>query len=223
MQTIKSTLIHTIVPVQRDLHPTKAGSPAIILLHGRGAHEEDLLGLQPYLDPNALLVAVRAPLSFPYGGYTWYETLHIGIPEPVQFAESYDRLVQFLEDVRKHYPVDPNRIILLGFSMGAVMAYACALTKPEMIHSVVAHSGYIPEDTALAFRWKDLKGRGFFVAHGTEDPIIGVEFARRARMLLSETDAELVYKEYLIPHSMSEESVSDLSQWIRKRVDIERM
>ncbi|MBI4417860.1 MAG: alpha/beta fold hydrolase [Ignavibacteriales bacterium] len=223
MQTIKSTLIHTIVPVQRDLNPTKAGSPAIILLHGRGAHEEDLLGLQPYLDPNALLVVVRAPLSFPYGGYTWYETLHIGTPEPAQFAESYERLVQFLEDVRKHYPVDPNRIILLGFSMGAVMAYACALTKPEMIHSVVAHSGYIFEDTALAFRWKDLKGTGFFIAHGTEDPIIGVEFARRARMLLSETDAELVYKEYLIPHSMSEESVSDLSQWIRKRVDIERM
>jgi len=215
MESVKSSLFHSIAPMGSD---ATGPHPTLILLHGRGANESDLLGLTSYLDPRLLVIAVRAPLAFQYGGYTWYEMLSVGAPEPAQFTESYARLVQFVDDVRRHYPVDPERLFLLGFSMGAVMSYAYALTKPESVHSIIAHSGYIPEDTPLVFQWNKLQGKGFFVAHGEFDPVIGVPFARRAKELLSETKADLEYKEYPIPHTMSEESVTDLSSWLRTRM-----
>lgn len=215
MQPVKSSLIHSIAPVGED---AKGPHPALILLHGRGANEQDLLGLTSYFDPRLLVIAARAPLAFPYGGYTWYEIMDVAAPEPAQFAESYARLVQFIDDVRRHYPVDPDRLFLLGFSMGAVMAFAYALTKPESVHSVIAHSGYIPEDTPLVFQWSRLQGKGFFVAHGEFDPVIGIQFARRAKDLLSSSPADLLYKEYPIPHTMSEDSVQDISSWLRTRM-----
>ena len=215
MQTIQSSLVHKIAPVSTD---RKGPQPVLILLHGRGANEDDLLGLTPYFDPRFLVIAARAPLEFSYGGYTWYETLSVGTPEPSQFGESYARLVQFIDDVRRHYPVDPDRVFLLGFSMGAVMSYAYALTRPESVHSIVAHSGYIPEDTPLVFQWNKLHGKGFFVAHGEFDPVIEKSFARRAKQLLAETEADLEYKEYPIPHTMSENSVGDISSWLRIRM-----
>jgi len=215
MQTVPSSLVHTIAPHSGS---DKSGSPALILLHGRGASEDDLLGLVPYLPSQFLVIAARAPFSFTYGGATWYDMLSVGTPQPEQFAESFERLVQFIHDVKTHYPVDPERLFFLGFSMGTVMSYAFALTHPEETRGVVAHSGYVPEDTSLAFKWDRLKGKRFFVAHGTQDPVIGIQFARRAKELLGKTEANVTYKEYPIPHSMSEESVTDVSSWLTEHM-----
>ena len=215
MQIIQSALEHKIAPLNGS---SKGPFPTIILLHGRGANEDDLLGLAPYLDPSFLVIAARAPFSFPNGGYTWYDVLSVGSPQQSQFNESYERIEQFVRDVKDHYPVDPRRLFFLGFSMGTVMSYAYSLTHPDDVNSVVAHSGHIPEDTPLVFQWDKLDGKGFFVAHGSHDPVIGVEFGQRANKLLSETKADLMYKEYPIPHSMSEESVTDFSEWLKKRI-----
>lgn len=214
MQTIRSTLFHKVAPSGPGSPDPR---PALILLHGRGANEDDLLGLTPYLDPRFLVIAVRAPLDMGFGGYTWYDLQTIGSPDREQFLESYGKLVQFLDEVRTGYRVDPARTALLGFSMGAVMAYACILTRPDLVHSIVAHSGYIPENAGLDLR-SDLAGKGVFVAHGTADPVIGIEYARRARERLTPSGADLVYREYPIPHSMSEESVTDFSAWLARRI-----
>ena len=215
MQTVQSTLLHKIAP-QNGIGNKK--SPVLILLHGRGANEDDLLGLTPYLDPRFFVVAPRAPFPFPYGGTTWYDMLSEEKPNPEQFRESCERLVQFVHDVKEHYPADPERVFFLGFSMGAVMLYAFALTHPQEVSGVVAHSGYVPEDTSLVFGWEKLKGKGFFIAHGTQDPVIGIQSARRAKALLEKTEADVTYREYPIPHTMSEESVGDFSLWLRKRI-----
>jgi len=216
MNPINSTLVHKVAPFDGK---SKEPSPCVILLHGRGANEDDLLGLTPYLNPHFLVIAARAPFSFSYGGQTWYDILGSGTPHPDQFKESYERLQQFVEDVREHYPVDHRNLFLLGFSMGTVMSYAYSLTHPDKVNGVVAHSGYIPEDTPLTFQWEKLDGKGFLLAHGTQDPVIGVEFSRRARELLSKTKANVTYKEYAFPHTMSEESVNDFSQWLTMRVE----
>lgn len=193
--------------------------PTILLLHGRGSNENDLLGLAPYLDPRFFLVAVRAPLAFPYGGYTWYSMQEVGAPHPDEFAESHQRLSEFLESAREHYPIDPGQLFLLGFSMGTVMAFSIALTRPDQVRGVVAHSGYIPEQTTLRFQWDALQNTDFFVAHGMEDPVIPVSFGRRSRELLEASNASLTYREYPIGHHVSDESVRDLSSWLKQRLD----
>ncbi len=216
IEPITSSLQNKVVPPRQE---SSGPHPTLVLLHGRGTNENDLLGLASYLDPRLLIISVRAPFHFPYGGHTWYEILQVGTPEPNQFADSYNRLVQFLGDAKRALRVDPRRVFLMGFSMGTVMSMALALTKPDEIAGVVAHSGYIPEGTNLKFQWERLQQTAFFVAHGRFDPVISVKFGRRAKELLSKTSAPLTYKEYPIAHQISEESLTDLTTWLTGRID----
>ena len=215
METIASSLLHKIV------YPGIANTgphPAVILLHGRGTDENDLLGLASYLDPRLFIASVRAPFAFPFGGHTWYEIIEVGTPEQSQFEESYQRLLQFIGDLKQGYPVDPQRVFLLGFSMGSVMSFALSLSHPELLRGVIAHSGYIPEHMTNRFRLEAVNTLSLFVGHGTQDPVIPVSYGRRAKEFLSATKADLTYKEYPIPHTMSEESLTDLSFWLQQRL-----
>ena len=217
MNLINTTLVHKIIPPYK-----KEGerSPAVIMLHGRGASEDDLLGLSEYLDERFFFIAARAPYNFQFGGgYTWYDILEIGKPEPKMFGDSYRRLGEFFEDVKKGYPIDPSRIFLFGFSMGTIMAFALALTKPGMVRGVIANSGYIPEETDLTFQWDKLAGTSFFVAHGIDDPVIPVSYGRRAKILLDYAKADFIYHEYEMAHQITEESLNDIGKWLVKKLN----
>lgn len=217
MQQIQSTLVHKILPPKggQDLK-----HPALFMLHGRGANEDDLLGFAEYLDERFFIISPRAPFPFPLGGgFTWYDVLEVGRPEPKMFAESYSKLAQFLDDAMKDYPVDSKRIFFLGFSMGTMMSYSLLLTKPELIAGVVANSGYVPEETNLQFQWDKLASKSVFIAHGIYDPVIPLQLSRRAKELFSQTQAEVTYKEYPMAHQISEESLNDFSTWLTQRLD----
>jgi len=189
--------------------------PAIILIHGRGADEDDLLGLSTAFDERLLLLSVRAPYPYPpSNGYTWYDADAVGTPEPSMFRTSYDMLTSFVEDILSGYPIDPTRVFLFGFSMGSVMALALSLTRPEQYRGVVAHSGYVPEGTHLSLRWKSLAHTSFFLAHGSLDPVIPISLARRAHVLFMGSDASLTYREYPMGHQISDESLGDVVRWM---------
>jgi phospholipase/carboxylesterase len=217
MTLISSTLVHNVILPRK---PAGEKYPAVLFLHGRGANEDDLLEISEYLDERLMCISARAPYPFPYGGgFTWYDLLEVGKPDLDMFNESYNALRAFIEDILKGYPIDPKKLFLFGFSMGTMMSYSIALTRPELICGVAANSGYIPEDTSLQFGWNKLKGKSFFVAHGTNDPVIPVTFARRSRELLSNTDAELEYHEYPMGHEIGGQSVVDLQAWFKKQID----
>jgi phospholipase/carboxylesterase len=189
------------------------------MLHGRGADEEDLPDLAHQLDGRFLVVSPRAPLPFPYGGFTWYEHDEIGTPETGTFIGSFQKLLTFVGEVRRGYPVDPARTFLFGFSMGSVMSFALSLTHPELFAGVVANSGYVPEGTHLEFRWNDLARTPFFIGHGTADPVIPVQLARRARDLFARSNAPLVYREYPVEHEISDAGIADVRVWLRDHLD----
>lgn len=217
MKTIESTLVHKIIPPKSS---SSGKHPTLIMLHGRGADENDLLGLADYLDDRLLVVSARAPFPFQWGGgFAWYDVLEIGRPEPQMFAESYKKLLLFLADIIKGYPVDPRQIFFLGFSMGTMMSYTLFLTKTELIAGVVANSGYVPEETGLQFQWDKLAGKSVFIAHGTYDPVIPLQFGRRAKQLFEKTHADVTYKEYPMAHQISEESLNDVSRWLSQKID----
>ena len=178
--------------------------PTVVMLHGRGADEEDLIPLAEQYDPRLLVLSVRAPFPFPNGA----------TPDPVTFRQSYDRLSQFIDDALGAYPVDPSRVFLLGFSMGTVMAYAVSLTRPGLFRGVIANSGYVPEGTHLEFRWNELRNVAFFVAHGKEDPVIPVDLARRAQVLFASSNAAVTYREYDMGHQITQESIRDSSLFL---------
>ncbi len=217
MNLITTTLTHKIIPPRARV---TGRSPAIIMLHGRGASEDDLLGLSEFLDERLFSIAPRGPFDFQFGGgFTWYNILEIGKPEPAMFSESYRRLSEFIEDVKKGYPIDASRVFLLGFSMGTIMSYAIALTQPGVVRGVIANSGYIPEDTDLTFQWDKLAGTAFFVSHGIDDPVIPVSYGRRAKFLLEHARADFLYREYEMVHQIDEESLADIAKWLTKMLE----
>lgn len=217
MKTISTSLVHRILMPEESAIPVH---PTLILLHGRGADEEDLLGLASALDPRFLILSARAPFPFSYGGgYTWYDADTVGTPEPGMFKTSYDRLSTFVRDVTTQYPVDRQRVFLLGFSMGTVMSYAMALTEAHLFRGVVANSGYIPEGTHLLLQWNAIASVEFLVTHGSLDPVIPVQLAHRARELLTAARAQFTYREYPMGHQISEESLHDVAAWLARRLD----
>ncbi|HEY6192219.1 MAG TPA: phospholipase [Bacteroidota bacterium] len=216
MNPVHTSLIHKILEPQRK---SNSKYPTLMLLHGRGANEDDLLGLAEYLDDRLLIVSARAPFPFALGGgFTWYEIEEVGKPEPKMFAESYRKLSQFIDDVVKGYPVDPSKLLLCGFSMGSVMSYSMALTRPQAVAGVAANSGYIAEDSGLNIEWTGVKGKPFFISHGMYDPVIPVAFARRAKELLEPRGAAITYREYDMGHQIIEDSLNDMMRWLTQQI-----
>ncbi len=207
--------------LQHLARPPRAGGPgphpALILLHGRGADEADLLPLTDELDPRLFVVSVRAPLPLP-PGYAWYHLLDLGNPEPSSFARSLDLLALFLEEFLLVYPIDATRIFTLGFSQGAMMAGSLLLTHPAVAAGTIMLSGYLPLGIGLTFDPTKLAGRAVFVAHGTADPVIPVAMGRQARDVLRQVGADLTYREYPIAHYLDPSELQDVATWLEDRL-----
>lgn len=193
----------------------------LIVLHGRGTNEYDLLPIAESLGiDKVLIVSPRAPLPFAQGSpgaYAWYELGEEGIPHAQTFNPSVDRLLNFIEEIKTGYPVDPSRIVLMGFSQGAVMAYAAGLQKPASIRGIAALSGYVPYRSGLPLQLQNLNGLPVFISHGSFDELIPVQLARESAELLKSGGAEVTFREYLMGHQVETETLMDLAVWIKKR------
>ena len=178
----------------------------LVLHHGRGADELDLLPLADELDPERRLhvVTPRAPLALPgWPGYHWYLVPRVGFPDPETFRASYAELAAFHDETWERTGLEPARTVLGGFSMGTVMSYALGLggDRPRPA-GILAFSGFVPTVEGWA---PDLAGRAglpVFVAHGRADPVIEVGFGRRARDLLEGSGLAVAYHESDVPHAI---------------------
>ena len=127
-----------------------AGDPSglLILHHGRGADEHDLLGLAEVLDPQHRLhvVTPRAPLTVPgWPGHHWYMVPRVGYPDPTTFHRAYDQLAAFHDEVWTSTGIDADHTVFGGFSMGSVMSYALGLSGARPVPAgILAFSGFIP-------------------------------------------------------------------------------
>ncbi len=196
---------------------TSGSNPCIVMLHGRGSNEEDLIGLAHELGGDLFYISVRAPFELGFG-YHWYEFISVGTPEKTTFKRSIELLREFLTKLPQSYPIDPSKIYLLGFSQGAVMAGSILLQDPGVAAGAIMLSGYVvtPRDDNGD---SSLANKHFFVAHGLYDDVIPVDFGRQASIVLKEHGADVTYKEYPIAHYVSNEEVSDLKSWIARKLN----
>ena len=194
---------------------------ALVLFHGRGANEHDLFPLLDMLDPERRLVGVtpRGPLSLPPGGAHWYVVRQVGYPDPATFGPTYELASRWLEELAEETGVGPERTVLGGFSQGAVMSHALGLgTGRPRPAGILALSGFIPVVEGFE---PDLSPPlpPVAIGHGTLDPVISVDFGRRARAILDGAGAELLYREYPLPHTIDPRFLADLQAWVRAAVD----
>jgi phospholipase/carboxylesterase len=195
-----------------------AGDPEglLVLFHGRGADEHDLFPVLELLDPDHRLLGVtpRGPLSLPPGGAHWYALGGLGTPDPETFRPTYAAATAWLDELIKETGIPPERAVLGGFSQGAVMTYALGLGagRPRPA-ALIALSGFIPSvpgfDLDLSPPLPQIA-----IGHGTYDPVIGVEWGRRAKAQLEQAGAEPLYREYPLPHAIDPRFLAELHPWL---------
>jgi phospholipase/carboxylesterase len=195
-----------------------AGTPegALVLFHGRGADENDLFPLLDFLDPDRRLVGAtpRGPLSLPPGGAHWYVVREIGAPDKETFDASYDLAADWLAGFAEETGVTPEQTVLGGFSQGAVMTYSLGLGRGRPRPAgLIALSGFIPTVEGFGLDLSPPLPR-VAIGHGTYDPVISVDWSRRAKQQLDEAGADVLYREYPLPHAIDPGYLSELSFWL---------
>ena len=194
-----------------------AGEPAgaLVLFHGRGTSEDDLVPLLDMLDPARKLVGItpRGPLSLPPGGAHWYAVEQIGFPDHHTVHATYRLVSGWLDAVLADEGVPLERTVIGGFSQGAVMSYALGLGAGRPTPAgMVALIGFIPTVEGFGLDLENRAGVPVAIGHGEYDPIIGVEWGRDARDRLTEAGLELTYREYPLPHAVDPGYLEELSR-----------
>jgi phospholipase/carboxylesterase len=184
----------------------------LVLFHGRGADERDLFPLLDALDPERRLLGVtpRGPVSQPPGGAHWYALYRLGFPDPDTFTATYSLASEWLDGLG--FP--PERTILGGFSQGGVMAYALGLGqgRPRPA-ALIELSTFVPSVPGFEL---DLASPlpPVAIGHGVYDDVIGVEWGRAARELLTEAGADVLYRESPMGHSIDPAFLGEIRAWL---------
>lgn len=196
-------------------------TPLLILLHGVGSNEADLFSFANQLPDNYLVVSARAPYTLGKGSYAWYQlNFSDGKPviNPEQAEQSRDTLIDFIHQLHSNFTFDSTRVYLCGFSQGAIMSYSVALTQPELVKGIALMSGRLLEEIKPRVSESEaLKKLAVFMSHGTNDPVLSVDYARSAKQFLEAKGIHPEYHEYPDVHTINQNMLVDLIAWLRKQ------
>jgi phospholipase/carboxylesterase len=196
-------------------------NPLLLLLHGYGSNEEDLFSFASELPQDHYVISIRAPYDLQPYGHAWY-AIHFDADENkfsdnVQAKQSVELIAGFIDEVVKQYPIDAKNVTLVGFSQGAILSYATALTYPEKVAKVVALSGYFNQEIMPeVIDTKAISHLKFFVSHGSVDQVIPVEWARKAKPALENLGLEIEYHEYPVGHGVAPQNFFDFKNWLQR-------
>lgn len=196
-------------------------NPLLLLLHGYGSNEEDLFSFASELPEEYFVISVRAPYDLMYGSYAWYainfDADENKFSDLEQARSSRDLIANGIDELIAAYPIDAQKVTLIGFSQGTILSYAVALSYPKKVQRVVAISGYLNTEMAVEnFAQNDFKNLRIFASHGTVDQVIPVDWARKAKPALEALGIETTYKEYPIGHGVSPQNFYDFKSWLEQ-------
>ena len=216
METDTFTLYHLIRKPKKPVDK----APLLIMLHGYGSNEEDLFSFAEELPDELFIISVRAPYPMQPYGNAWYAIHWQGsgdgkFSDDNQAVASREKILQFLEEVKEKYPVDPNNVTLVGFSQGCILSFAVALSYPEKIKNVIGLSGYINKNIVKeGFQKRDFSNLSVYTSHGTADQVIPVAWARMTKPFLDSLKIENTYSEFPVGHGVAPQNFRELNQWL---------
>ena len=209
-----------------EVNPQSKPAAAVIWLHGLGVDGHDFEPIVPELQlPESLpirFVFPHAPkravtVNFNMVMPAWFDILDIAGPHKVNVDDIHEssRQLADLIQVEVQRGLPPDRIILAGFSQGGTIALHTGLRYPEKLAGIMALSTYLPTADQLANeRSHANRDIPIFMAHGTSDPLIGIENAVRTRKALSHLGYTIRWQEYPVEHTVCHDEIQDIRSWI---------
>jgi phospholipase/carboxylesterase len=202
-----------------------ATNALVILLHGYGSNEDDLFGLAPYLDQRLTIVSARAPMMLRPGSYAWFEIGFTpqGIAVDRRGAQASLRvLAEFVQAVTEHLQIDPQRVCIAGFSQGATMAAALALTHPHLMQGIIMMSGIMPTEIVAEEPAAASNQQAFLVTHGLHDQVVPIAHGRASRDYLARLQMQVHYHEYPMGHEINLDCLKDVRAWLSAWADADQ-
>jgi len=216
--------MHEVGFVERAVPPRHESSapPLLVLLHGIGADENDLLPLARFLDPRLHVVSLRAPRDYVVG-YAWFpiEFRAEGtvVPDVSAARATLAELTRWIAAAPGRLATDPARTFLLGFSQGAMMSLGALITVPECLAGVIALSGRFSPALFEAKAHAEAIARvPLLVAHGTHDDVLPIEHGRGVRDAFAGRVSELTYREFRVGHGIAPDELELVATWLAARL-----
>ncbi len=205
--------------------PSGAGPfPTILALHGFGASAHDLFGIAPLVNQVApggdvLFLCPQGPITLePQPGqlaYAWFPLTGGGELDPMALVAARGLLEGFVDDALAAYPIDPERLIVMGFSQGGVMAYDLALGRPDRYAALIALSTWLPDEVVSGLRDDPARAElATLLVHGTNDPMVAIDNGRASLERLKGLGIQAAWGEYEMGHEINQTALRDLLGWI---------
>jgi len=207
----------------RPAKDTTKKAPLLLLLHGYGSNEEDLISFASELPEEYFIVSARAPFDLQPYGHAWY-AIHF-TPDNEKFSNddeariSRDLIAKFIDELIATYPIDADNVNLIGFSQGTILSYSVALSYPEKIKNVVALSGYLNEAILTNdYKEKDHSHLDLYISHGSVDQVIPNTWANKAPGFLNELNISNSYREFPVGHGVAPQNFFEFKTWLESKL-----
>jgi phospholipase/carboxylesterase len=187
--------------------------PGVVLIHGWTGNETAMRIFQPVMPPEAIVISPRGVVAAGEG-YGWVDR-QAGDASYLAGVAALQAFVRHLPEV---YPVNPARLVLVGFSQGGAMSLSLALAAPELVAGVAVLAGYLPARACAQITPASLAGRPIFIGHGTQDTTVPLADAGLMREALEAGGADVSYHEYPTAHKVNRQWLDDLKQWLAEHV-----
>lgn len=201
-------IFHHTAPVATD-----SKQPAIFLLHGLGSNEKDLLQLVGDFTTQCHIFSLQGPIEHK-PGYAFYTFEEEGKPERAVF----DKVVKFTEafilEAIEEYNLDAEKIYVVGFNQGAVIAQTLAMVMGNAIRGTVALSGYLPEFVALEYSKKAMDNAKIFISHGEYDYVYPYVWAEHSVAFFNDYGTNVTFKKYEDGHGVNPQNLKDLTAFL---------
>ena len=182
--------------------------PALFVMHGIGSNEHNMLALVNGLEDFFYIFSVRGHLT-QGSGYAYFTIQGYGKPHREVFDEGINKLANFIDYASANYPIDPEKLYLLGFSQGAIVSMTLAVTLGNKIKGIVALSGYIPQFVKEEYMINVGNHLSVFISHGEFDQVLPYEWGKENVDYFTKLGVPITFKTYPEGHTVSEKNLQD--------------
>ena len=199
--------IHRFIPPHSNANESKQ---TLLLLHGTGGTEDDLIPLGNELAPNASILSVRGRV-LENGMPRFFRRLEEGVFDLEDLKMRTDELAEFLTKSSSKYMFDEKRIIAVGYSNGANIAASLLLRRPESLAGAILFRAMVPYSPNVM---PDLSNKSIILLEGLYDPIVSTAEAQRLLEIFTNAQSNVTLKWQDSGHNLTNEDIIAAKKWL---------